>query len=69
MPIKVVPDFFARRKGNSSNSRYIQQKYKNHTNVSMFLKHYGNVFKEMEYSMHRASIVNYVDQFKIKGII
>lgn len=64
MPIKVVPESSARRKGNLTNSRYIQWKYKNHTNVSMFSKHYVNVFIEMVYSMHSASTVNYVGQVK-----
>lgn len=53
MPTEDVPDSFSRYKGNSSNSQYIWQKYKNHTNMSMFSIHYGNVFGEMEHSMYR----------------
>lgn len=33
----------------------------------MFSTHYGNVFGEMEYSMYRASTVNYVGHFKSKA--
>lgn len=53
MPTEDVPGSFSRYKGNSSNSQYIWQKYKNHTNMSMFSIHYGNVFGEMEHSMYR----------------
>lgn len=40
--------------------------YKNHTNVSIFSTHYGNVL-ETEHSKDRASIVNYVGHFKSKA--
>lgn len=43
MPAKVVSDSFARYKDKSS--KYCQQMYKNHTNVSLFSTHYGNVLE------------------------
>lgn len=47
MPVKVVPDSSAKYKDDASDSKYIRQKYKHHTNVSMFSIYYGNVFGKM----------------------
>lgn len=56
MPADVIPDSSVRHKDNSSDSKYIRQMCKNHTNVSMFSTHYENVFGEMEHSVYRACI-------------
>lgn len=45
MPAEIVPESFSRYKDNSSDSQYIRQKCKNHTNVSMFSTHQGNTLK------------------------
>lgn len=67
MPTEVVPDSFSRYKDSPSDSQYIWQKYKNHTNMSMFSTHYANVFGELGHSMYTASIVNYAGHFKSKA--
>lgn len=62
-----VPDSFSRYKDSPSDSQYIWQTYKNHTNVSMFTTYYANIYGEMAHSVYTASIVNYAGHFKSKA--